>query len=1025
MPVKLPMFVFSIALSASLTSPAPVDPRLFQELHWRSIGPYRGGRVLAVDGVPAEPNHFYFGAVNGGVWETRDAGRTWQPIFDSAGVGSIGAIAVAPSDTKTIYVGTGEADMRSDIAQGTGAFKSPDAGKHWIRIGLEDTRAIGKIIVDPRDANTLLVAALGHPYGPNAQRGVFRSTDGGKSWTRTLFRNSDTGAVDLAFRPGDSSTVYGGLWQTRRPPWNVYPPSNGPGGGFFKSSDGGQHWTQIVGHGFPVPTGRIGIAVTPSEPDRVYALVDAKEGGLYRSDDSGETWRKVSGDKRIWARGWYFSGLTVNPKNADEIYVCDAIVLRSTDGGGHFMPFKGDFTGDDFHALWIDQGNPDRRILGSDQGAQITLNGGTTWSTWFNQPTGQFYHVVTDNHFPYRVYGAQQDSGAAAVPSRTNTIDAINMTEFREITAGGESGNIAPDPDDADVVYGGRVEKLDLKTGETRDIDPTLAFPDRYRATWTLPLVWGKREHALFFGNQRIFKTSDGGSHWIAISPDLTRPNPGAPSNLDAPSIADETHIGPRRGVVYTIGPSPRDARLIWAGTDDGLVWRTNDGGAHWQNVTPKGLPAWSKIGTIEPSHFDSGTAYIAVDRHRLDDGAPYIYVTHDGGRNWTLVANAIGQSGGPNSVNVVREDFVRRGLLFAGTEGGVFVSFDDGAHWQPLANGLPPTSVRDIDIHGDDLVIATHGRGFYIMDDIAPLRELAVNAQANARLFAVAAAVRFRVAGFTGTPMPKDEPMAPNPPEGAIIDYVLPAHVKNAVKLAITDARGTPLRAFSSDKNPPPPDLSKIRTAPEWLPKPVPLRTTPGQHRIVWDLHFEKPASIDDEFYKGVWAPPGRYSLTLTVDGRDYKQWLVIKPDPRVHARPADYQHEFALARAIETARVRVAAALKEAGALHTLIMQKAAKADAVRKARLLALDGAMARLAELPPEDARIAMPEIALPPASLQGLSNAFAKLADAVDGADGAPTPDAESGFRQREQMLANALVQWNTLKPQIQTAVTAK
>ena len=1014
----LPAFAFLAAAAQA----APIDPSLFQDLHWRSIGPFRGGRVLAVDGVPNETNHFYFGAVNGGVWETRDSGRTWQPNFDDAGAGSIGAIAVAPSDPKIIYAGTGEADMRSDIAQGIGVFRTADAGKHWTHIGLEDTQQIGKILVDPHDANLVLVAALGHPYGPNPGRGVFRSTDGGKTWTKTLFKNADTGAIDLAFKPGDSSTVYAALWQTRRPPWNVYPPSNGPGGGLYKSTDGGQHWSQITGQGFPGQTGRIGIAVAPSAPDRVYALIDAKDGGLWRSDDAGANWKKITGDSRIWSRGWYFAGITVNPKNADEVYVCDTIVLRSTDGGAHFIALKGDPTGDDFHTLWIDPNNPDRRILGSDQGTQITQNGGVTWSSWYNQPTGQFYHVGTDNRFPYFVYGAQQDSGAAGVASRSNSVDGISMPQFHEMAAGGESDNIAPDPNDADFVYGGRVDKLDLKTGQTRDIDPTLAFPDRYRGTWTLPLVWAKREHALYFANQRIFKTMDGGQHWTPISSDLTQPNPGVPSTLDAPTIADETHIGARRGVVYAIGPSPRDARLIWAGTDDGLVWRTSDGGAHWQNVTPKGLAAWSKIGVVEPSHFDPGTAYIAVDRHRLDDFAPYVYATHDGGRNWTQIDNGLAQGGVLNAVNVVREDFVRRGLLFAGTECGVFVSFNDGADWQPLQKGLPPTSVRDIEIHGDDLVIATHGRGFYILDDIAPLRELAVNAQTGARLYAPAVAIRFRVAGFLGTPMPKDEPMAPNPPDGAIIDYVLPAHVKAPVKLAILDSRGGPVRGYSSDRIAPAPDPAKTHSAPEWIPVPPPLRATPGHHRFVWDLHFENPEALADGYHKGVWVPPGRYTIMLTVDGKDFRQQLVVKPDPRVHAKPADFQHEFALARQIENARVRTAAALKDAKALHTSLVQRAGKSDNATRSRLLALDGALMRVAAFNPDEWRVDVPDSALPPNSLSGTEGGLASLADAVDGADGAPTPDAESGFRQREQMLANALVQWAALKTQIKAAL---
>ncbi len=1022
-------FSLTCAALAALIPLAPaaqatVAPSLFQELKWRSIGPFRGGRVLAVEGVLREPLHFYFGAVNGGVWETRDAGRTWSPIFDAAGVGSIGALAVAPSNPRIIYVGTGEADMRSDIAQGIGMFRSDDAGAHWRAIGLFDTQQIGKIVVDPRNPDVVLVAALGHPYGPNAERGVFRSTDGGKSWTKTLFRNADTGAIDLVFRPGNPDVVYAALWQTRRPPWNVYPPSNGPGGGLYKSTDNGRSWTQIAGHGLPPAPGRIGLAVAPSRPDRVFALVDAKEGGLYRSDDAGVNWTKIGADPRIWERGWYFSGVTVNPKNANEIYVCDTILLRSGDGGRHFMPLKGDPTGDDFHALWIDPTNPDRRILGSDQGTLVTLNGGVTWSSWYNQATGQFYHVVTDNRFPYRVYGAQQDSGAAGVPSRTGGIDGIAMPEFHEIAAGGESDNIAPDPDDPDIIYGGRVDRLDLRSGQLQSVDPTLAFPGNYRGTWTLPLIFGKEDHALYFGNQRVFRTADGGRSWQPISPDLTRPNPGAPPNLDAAAAADEEDIGPRRGVVYTIGISPRDARLIWAGTDDGLVWRTVDGGAHWQDVTPKGLAAWSKIGTIEPSHFDNDVAYAAVDRHRLDDFAPYIFRTRDGGKSWAPIVTGIARGGMLNAVNVVREDPLRPGLLFAGTERGAFVSFDDGESWQGLQSGLPPTSVRDIDIHGDDLVIATHGRSFYIMDDIAALRALATDASPGARLFPPAAAYRVRLSGFTGTPMPKDEPLAANPPDGAYIDYVVPAQVKGPVRLAILDAKGAAVRSFASDKPAPQPDITKIKSTPEWIAMPIPLRTSPGQHRFVWDLHYETSLrpSEDEREPKGVWAPPGRYEIELGIGGATLRQTLNLNPDPRVRADAGNYRREFELARAIENARVQIRSCLRDSRTLHSQLKKAAVTVAPKHKSELLALDARLATAAGLPPDDRRNSVPSPSHAPDSLQGLSDGFDRMAEAVDGSDGAPTPDAESGYRQRAAMLASTLRTWSELKSQIVAAL---
>lgn len=997
------------------TQAAGVDPSLFQDLHWRSIGPFRGGRVLAVEGAPDEARRFYFGAVNGGVWRTDDAGRTWSPIFDSAPVGSIGAIAVAPSAPGTLYVGTGEADMRSDIAQGVGMFKSVDGGASWKAIGLSDTQAIGKILVDPRDASVLLVAALGHPYGPNAQRGVFRSVDGGKTWTKTLFKDADTGAIDMAFQPGHPDVVYAALWQTRRPPWNVYPPSNGPGGGLYKSVDGGKTWTAIGGRGLPASPGRIGIAVTPARPDRVFALVDAEEGGLFRSDDAGATWTKVSDDKRIWNRGWYFGGVTVDPKNPDRVWVCDTIVLRSDDGGAHFAPVKGDPTGDDFHVLWIDPNNPDRRILGVDQGALVTLNGGMTWSSWFNQPTGQFYHVTSDNRFPYRVYGAQQDSGAAGVPSRTDSqVDGVNMTEFHEVTAGGESDEIAPDPDDPDTVYGGRVDKLDLRSGQTRSVDPTLAFPDTYRGTWTLPLTFGKHDHTLYFGNQRIFATSDGGQSWRPISPDLTRPNPEAPSTLDAATIADTAVSGPRRGVVYDIGPSALTEGLIWAGTDDGLIWRTRDGGAHWDNVTPKALGAWSKVGTVEPSHFDPEVAYVAIDRHRLDDFAPYIYRTRDGGRTWTSISTGLADGGVLNAVNVVREDPAQKGLLYAGTERGAFVSFDDGDHWQPLQNGLPRTSVRDITLHDTDLVMATHGRGFYIMDDIAPLRALAADASAGGRLFAPAPAIRLHEPPFVGTPMPKDEPIAQNPPDGASIDYVAPGAKPSDVTIAILDAQGGTVARFASSDPAPPPDLAKIEAAPEWMARPGPPSAKPGQHRFVWDLHYAKPAGLGDEA-DGVWAPPGRYTVELTVDGKSYRQPLEVRPDPRVKASLSDLQAEFALARQIEQARIRVRAALAETAKQKAALMAQIQAADTAHKADLQAKAAQLDALADTPTDSARKMVGRPNPSPLGLADIAEQLDKLATAVDGADGAPTPDDRAGFAKTSQALEATLARWTALK----------
>jgi photosystem II stability/assembly factor-like uncharacterized protein len=998
------------SLLAAAAPAAPVDPHQFQELKWRSVGPFRGGRVLAVAGDPNDAKRFYFGAVNGGVWKTDDAGRTWQPIFDAVNVGSIGAIAVAPSNPKIIYVGTGEADMRSDIAQGIGMFRSSDGGRSWQAIGLTDTQQIAQILVDPHNPDVVLVAALGHPYGPNAERGVFRSADGGKSWTKVLFKDQNTGAIDLAFEPGNPRVVYAALWQTRRPPWNAYPPSSGPGSGLYKSADGGRTWWQVTGRGFPTQPARIGLATTPAKPHRVYALVDSAaegQGGLYRSDNSGASWRKVTGDKRLWQRGWYFGQVAANPKNADQLWVQNTIQLRSDDGGAHFIALKGDPTGDDFHTLWIDPKNPDRQILGVDQGTLVTLNGGRTWSSWYNQPTGQFYHVSTDNRYPYRIYGSQQDSGAASIPSRSDSqYDGINITQFHEVTAGGEADEIAPDPDDPDIIYGGRVDRLDLKSGQTRSVDPTLAFPDKYRSEWTLPLTWGKREHALYFGNQRIWRTDDEGKTWRPVSPDLTRPDPGVPPNLDAPTAKDTAEKGPRRGVVYDIGASPLRDGLIWVGTDDGLIWRTADGGAHWQNVTPAFLQPWSKVGIIEPSHFDPDTAYAAIDRHRLDDQKPYILRTRDGGRSWQPIVNGLPDSSGPNSVNVVREDPAQRGLLFAGTERGLFVSLDDGDNWQPLQNGLPTTSVRDITIHDTDVVIATHGRGFYVLDDIVPLRALAALPTPATRLFPIATAVRVNEPRFTGTPMPKDEPLAPNPPLGATIDYSLARTVGGPVVIQVFDPSGAPVRRFSSDDKVPPekaafdPSFSETASvAPEWVVVPKPPLATAGHHRFVWDLHYPSPSGFSDkDGFPGVWAPPGRYTVELDAGGARLRQSLDVVADPRIRVAQSDFDAQFRLARQLEQSRVRVRNILKEADAL---------------KAKLTALNtpGAAKLAAQIDSVAGR--QPPIlgTSEPASLRGISDRLDALNTAVEGSDGAPSPDTLKGYVLASQALDAAAARW--------------
>jgi photosystem II stability/assembly factor-like uncharacterized protein len=1025
MPLRIWFSSSALILFMTAAAAAPVDHNFFGDLHWRLVGPFRGGRVLAVTGVPGQPSHFYFGSVGGGVWETHDTGRTWQPIFDNEPVGSIGAIAVAPSDPRVIYVGSGEADMRSDIAYGNGMYKSTDGGKTWSHIGLADTYQIGKILVDPHDPNTVYVAALGHAYGPNPERGVFRSRDGGQTWQKVLYKNDDTGAIDLAMDPRDPRVIYASLWQTRRPPWNVYPPSNGPGTGVYKSVDGGDSWMQIKGHGFPAEgLGHVGLAVSLSNPDTVYALADATQGGLYRSDDAGINWHQVSSDTRIWTRGWYFGGVSVDPKNPDVVYVCDTAMYKSTDGGKTFLPFVGDPTGDDYHTLWIDPNDSSRMITGVDQGAAISVNDGKTWSSWYNQPTGQFYHVITDNQFPYWIYGAQQDSGAAAVPSRTGShFDGISMMQFHEVTAGGEAGNIAPDPDDPDVIYGGTVDKLNRHTEQTQNVDPTLAYPGIYRSVWTLPLTFSPHDkHALYFANQHLFRTTDGGKHWALISPDLTRKTLSVPSNLDPVTAADTAVTSARRGVIYAIAPSRFNDHDIWTGTDDGLIWRTRDGGKHWQDVTPSALTPWSKVGMIEAGHFSADTAYAAIDRHRLDDYKPYIYRTRDGGKHWTEISDGIPDG---SFVNVVREDPVTKGLLYAGTELGMYVSFDDGDHWQSLQQNLPVTSVRDITVHQDDLVIATHGRAFWVMDDITPLRQLDAKViEADAWLYKPATAYRIKLAQFTGTPLHRDEPTAANPPVGAYIDYYLKAGAARSVTLDILNARGNVIRHFASTDKPVKPDITKINATPDWFAEPQVLSGAAGMHRFVWGL---REAALDDNQSPGVWAVPGHYSARLGVDGRTYTQSFAVKEDPRVSATQADLEKQYALAHRIEAQRAQLGKASEQVVALLKQVEAIQTKGPAAVASQLSAFRTAVVAQTELHATPVAYGIPGSApTKVTSLHYLGNALASLQDAVESADTAPTTDAISGFNKQRRATQAALAAWDRFKtarlPALNTAL---
>src|SRR5229473_61274 len=730
-------FAAATIFIAGIAAAQQVPEQFFSEMRWRMIGSFRAGKVNAVAGVPGNPGVYYFGADGGGVWKTTDGGTVWKPIFDKEAIASIGAMALAPSNAKIIYVGTGVNTIFSDSSYGDGVYKSTDGGENWQHVGLEDTRHIGRILINPRDPDVVLVAAMGHSSGPNEERGVFRSTDGGRTWKKVLYRDNVTGAADLCFEPGNPRVAYATLWNGIRKA-GQRGATYGPGSGLFKSVDEGMTWTEIKGHGLPEGDwGRAGVAVAPgNHGQRVYLIVDGKEkkGGLFRSDDAGATWKKATEDKRIDGY-WYMSEIFVDPKNADVVYVPMQNLYRSNDGGHSFTAIKGAPGGDDYHTVWIDPTNSQRIMLGVDQGATISLNGGESWNTWYNQPTGQFYRVATDHRFPYWVYGPQQDSGTAAIASRGNN---GQITERDWFPVGpGESGYTIPEPLDPDIVYNagpfGSVVRLSKVTGQVRDISPApVSFGSKYRFNWTIPLIFSSQDpHLLYLGTQFLLKTTDAGTSWEAVSPDLTR------------TRGDEKDPKQALGTILTIAPSQVREGVIWAGTDDGNIQVTKDAGKTWQNVTPPSVSEWSRVSILEASHFDAGSAYAAVDRNNLDDLRPHIFRTRDFGQTWQEAVSGIRDI---DFVRVVREDPGRKGLLYAGTEQGVYVSFDDGDHWQSLRLNMPVVAIHDLAIEQDDLIAATYGRSFWILDDVTPLRYLDTNFNASAPLlFAPRAAVRVR----------------------------------------------------------------------------------------------------------------------------------------------------------------------------------------------------------------------------------------------------------------------------------------
>jgi photosystem II stability/assembly factor-like uncharacterized protein len=930
---------------------AQVGPSLFGDMRWRMIGPHRGGRTKAAAGVPSQPSVFYVGAVNGGVWKTTDYGRTWTPIFDDQPTGSVGAIALAPSNPDVIYVGSGEGLQRPDLSTGDGIYKSTDAGKTWTHLGLRDGQQIPQIIVDPKNPDRLFVAVLGHPYGPNEERGVFRSTDGAKTFLKVLYKDENTGGADVAFDPANPDIVYAVLWEARQGPWENGD-FGGAGSGLFKSTDGGNTWRPLT-RGLPTfdadGLGRIGIFVAPSDSRRLYATVEStRNGGLYRSDDAGETWYRATEDVRVTSRGDDFAEVKVHPKNPDIVYTGSIVTWKSTDGGKTFTAFRGAPGGDDYHRVWINPENPDILMLVSDQGAIITVNGGQTFSSWYNQPTAQFYHVSTDNAFPYRVCGGQQESGSACIASRGN----YGQVTFREWTPVGveEYGYVAPDPLNPDLVYGGKVSRFDRKTGQVQQVGPVVGRGSTYRTVRTQPVLFSPIDpHTLYFASNTVWKTLNGGRTWTQISPDLTRETWEPPPNVGK-YIGTPAAQPSRRGVVYTLAPSYKDINRIWAGTDDGLIHVTVDGGKTWKDVTPPELKPWAKVSVMDASHTDPPTAYAAINTIRLDDLRPHIYRTRDGGKTWAHITKGIPDG---TIVNSVKEDPVRKGLLFAGTEQQVYFSIDDGDSWQSLRLNMPATSIRDLTIKDDDLVVGTHGRGFWILDDITPLRQIdATTGDRDVVLFKPQQAWRVRWNLNTDTPLPPEEPAGRNPPDGAVINYYLKAKASGPITLEILDAAGQLVRKYSTD-DPVEPLKDEGNVPAYWIRPTIVLSNEAGMHRFVWDLHYPRPQGMQAAFpiaavYRntaraphGVWAQPGQYTARLTVDGKTLTQPLVVKMDPRVKTLPTVLQQQFSVSKRLADALDASAKAIEEIRSARERVKQRAGSDAANLEQQLAALEG------------------------------------------------------------------------------------
>lgn len=1010
-----------LALAGAAPAPAPASPgasapvptALYEQLRWRLVGPYRAGWATAVAGIPEQPTTFYFGGAGGGVWKTLDAGLTWEPLMQHESASAVGALAIAPSNPNILYVGTGQPDARYDIMAGEGVFRSSDGGEHWTHLGLERTRHIGALLVDPRNPDRVLVGAMGHIFGPNPERGVFLTTDGGKTWRKTLYVNDSTGVVDLAWDPGHPGVLYAAAWQARMHPWlDYFQPLVGPGSGIYKSLDGGEHWTRLASPGIPAgPLGRIGLAVAPGSEGRiVYALIDAEKGagGLFRSSDGGASWMRVNGTPGLASS--YFGRLTVAPSEPETVYVMGQSIRRSTNGGRSFEWVKGAPGGDDYHVLWINPRDPSHMVTGSDQGAAVTVNAMKHWTGWYNQPTGQFYHLAADDRFPYHIYSGQQDNGTVEIASR-GPYGVIEERDWHPV-GGDERDYMVPQPGKPSTVFGsglgGHLSRFDEVTRQSAEVSPWPvstygARPTtvKYRYTWITPLAFSPfPPHELYVGAQVLFRSTDEGNQWSIASPDLSGKRAGA-KNCEEPNPDPVTARDCGYGVIYAIAPSPRDKDVLWVGTDDGLVQLTRDGGAHWKNVTPKDLPVWAQVDVVEPSSFDVDTAYLAVDTHRLNRFEPMLRVTHDGGASWRDISHGIPAG---EFTTVVRADPVRRGLLYAGTNRAVYVSFDEGANWQPLSLNLPTTWYRDLLVHGDDLIAATQGRGIWVLDDLAPLRTVAANVVAEPlHLFPPAVAIRMRANESHDTPPPPGTPLGENPPTGAVFDFWIGSKPSGPVTLTIRDAAGKLVRSWSSDEKEK--ELPARQSFEEdWLPSPNPLPSAPGAHRFVWDLRYPRPPALHYEYSiaavfkegedivpEGPFVLPGKYTATLAVDGRSAVQPFEVKLDPRVNPSEEALRAQLALSEQIGEALSRAVEGHEQVKAL--LTARGAGLSEAARKDVEALLEGK----------------------PTNFDDVASVLAHLVTAVQSADAAPNAAEQAVYREYLEKLAGLEQRWAALR----------